>query len=273
MKILIIDAYNMIHRSRFGFAQGEHAITFTFFRSLKSEIVKHEADKVFIVSEGVPFHRLAINSDYKGQRKPIQDDLFHKQKHEILNLCLHLPVTFIRHPNYECDDVIGFLCKNADLKDKVTIVSSDSDFIQLLDLDNVSLWNPIKKQFVDKWPVDYVTWKSLKGDPTDNVSGIKGVGEKRAFNLAENHTVLNNFLNEDPERRNIFEKAYKQILLADIDHTSSDWEIKNCLFDENHVFRAFTDYGFKSIIGNAWTSWKQTLENLNNVTTKCTAYK
>ena len=85
MKILVVDAYNMIHRARFGFAQGEHAIVFNFFRSLKSEIVRHSPDKVYIVSEGVPKHRLLLNNEYKGQRKPVTDPGFYRQKNEIFS--------------------------------------------------------------------------------------------------------------------------------------------------------------------------------------------
>ena len=106
MKVLIVDAYNMIHRARFGYARGDHAITFNFFRALKSEIVRHESEKVYIVSEGRPSHRLKINSDYKGQRKPIKDKGFSRQKKEIFEICENLPITFIQHPDYECDDVI-----------------------------------------------------------------------------------------------------------------------------------------------------------------------
>ena len=238
MKILVIDAYNMIHRARFGFAQGDHAITFNFFRALKSEIVRHEADKVFVVSEGRPIHRLELNADYKGQRVPVKDENFHRQKREIFRLCQFLPVT----------------------------VSSDSDFIQLLDSDDTKLWNPVKKKFIDQWPVDYVTWKALKGDATDNVPGIKGIGEKRAFALCEGETSLHEFLLADESRKSTFESAYAQIRLADIDKSCPSWEIENYSFDEKNVFKAFTDRGFKSIIGKSWHGWKTTMEKLNNDT-------
>lgn len=264
MKVLIIDAYNMIHRARFGYARGDHAITFNFFRSLRSEIEKHSADKVYIVTEGRPVHRLEINKDYKGQRVKIQDEGFHSQKREILELCFYMPITFVRHADYECDDAIGFLCKNAAKDDEVTIVSSDSDFIQLLDLPNISLWNPVKKKFIDRWPVDYVTWKSLKGDPTDNVPGIKGIGEKRAFTICESAETLDKFLSEDEARRRVFDLAYSQIKLADIDKASAGWEVTKCMFDEKHVFNTFTDYGFRSIIGKSWHKWKKTMESLEN---------
>ena len=264
MKILVIDAYNMIHRARFGWGKGDHSITFNFFRSLKSEITRHESDLVYVVSEGQPKHRLVLNPDYKGQRQKIQDEGFHRQKKEILSLCHSFPFVFARHPDYECDDVIGHICTQRHVDDEITIVSSDSDFIQLLDSANVKLWNPVKKKFIDRWPVDYITWKSLKGDATDNVPGIKGVGEKRAFALCENEDTLNSFLDADPNKRKIFESAKNQIRLADIDSQCQLWEISHNVFDEEYIKNTFTQFEFKTIIGKSWDKWRTTMENLND---------
>ena len=263
MKILVIDAYNMIHRARFGYANGEHAIVFNFFRSLKSEIARHEPDRVYIVSEGTPKHRLLLNNEYKGQRKPVTDPGFYRQKNEIFSLCKYFPFTFIRHPEYECDDVIGHLCTKTHAGDEVTIISSDSDFIQLLDDESTKLWNPVKKKFVDQWPVDYVTWKALKGDPTDNVPGIKGIGEKRAFALCETSSTLDEFLIADESRKLLFDSAYAQIKLADINEKCPKWEVADHHFKENFLKEAFTEFGFKSIIGKSWTKWKEIMEVLD----------
>jgi len=218
------------------------------------------------VSEGKPKHRLLLNSEYKGQRKPVKDPGFYRQKNEIFALCKYLPFTFIRHPDYECDDVIGYLCTKTHIHDDVTIVSSDSDFIQLLDDENVKLWNPIKKKFIDRWPVDYVTWKALKGDPTDNVPGVKGIGEKRAFALCETSSALYNFLSEDDSRKMTFDSAYEQIKLADISESCPDWEIVEYHFEENYVKEAFTEFGFKTIIGKSWNKWKELMEILDDTT-------
>ena len=264
MKILVIDSYNMIHRARFGFGTGDHSIVFNFFRSIKSEISRHTPDKVYIVSEGFPKHRLILNSEYKGQRKPVTDPGFHRQKNEIFALCEHLPFTFIRHPDYECDDVIGYLATKIHHDDNVTIVSSDSDFIQLLDDDNVELWNPVKKKFIERWPVDYVTWKALKGDPTDNIPGIKGVGKKRAFALCETSSTLYDFLTEDKSRKRVFDSAYEQIKLADISEKCPNWEVVESHFEENFLKEAFTEFGFKSIIGKSWPKWKEVMEVLDD---------
>ena len=268
MKILVIDAYNMIHRARFGWGKGEHSITFNFFRSLKSEIDRHMPDRVYIVSEGRPKHRFEINKEYKGQRTKITDPNFHRQKNEVFRLCHSFPFVVTRHPDYECDDVIGHICTDTHVHDEVTIVSSDSDFIQLLEWEGVSLWNPVAKKYIDKWPVDYVTWKSLKGDPTDNIAGIKGIGSKRAFALCESDKTLNDFLDSHPDKREVFESAQNQIRLADIDKNCNQWEISFNNFDEEYIKNAFTEFEFKSIIEKSWEKWTNTMEVLNDNITR-----
>ncbi len=259
MKILLIDAYNMIHRSRFGWMKGEHAITFNFFRSLKSEIDRHAPDRVYIVSEGRPKHRLEENPEYKANRKKIEDDGFHRQKKDIFKLCSLMPVTFIRHEDYECDDVIGHLSVVTHSKDEVVICSSDSDFIQLLDRENVSLWNPVKKSFVEQWPVDYLTWKALRGDKTDNVPGIKGVGDKTAMKLAKDPEKLKGFLTS--EKAKVFESAKSQITLAKISDNNFDKCVYSISIDE--LKNEFVSRGFKSIVEKGWQKWKNTLEDLD----------
>ena len=260
MKILLIDTYNMIHRSRFGWAKGDHSTTFTFFRCLKSEIDRHNPQKVYIVSEGRPKHRLVENPEYKGNRVGIKDENFHRQKRDIFELCKLLPVTFIRHADYECDDVIGHLASDVHAHDQVVICSSDSDFIQLLERDNVSLWNPVKKQFVEHWPVDYLVWKSLRGDKTDNVPGIKGVGDKTAMKLARDEKMLAEFL-DARDRRKVYESAMTQIRLSQIN--DNNFETHDYTFAPDELKSQFQLRGFDSIINKSWNKWMETMEKVS----------
>ena len=260
MRVLLIDSYNMIHRSRFGWMKGDHSITFNFFRSLKSEIDRHSPDKVYIVSEGRPKHRIQENPEYKANRQKIADEGFHRQKRDIFSLISFLPVTFIRHADYECDDVIGHLCVETHKEDDVVICSSDSDFIQLLDRKNVTLWNPVKKSFVNPWPVDYLTWKSLRGDKTDNVPGIKGVGDKTAMKLASDPNKLNAFLTQ--ERLSLFNSAMSQIRLAEI--FDNNFETSDYTFDSPILKENFAKRDFRSIVEKGWNKWEQTWSELND---------
>ena len=159
---------------------------------------------------------------------------------------------YMRHPHRECDDVIGHLAQHVHADDDVTIVSTDSDFIQLI-TDNVNLWHPKKKKYVDPWECDYVTWKGLRGDPTDNIPGVRGIGPKRATALASDAAFLEAFLSEDPKRREQFNLSYALIKLKDV--PPEELQIEQVDFDEKSLFEEFQKRACKTIIGNAWPKW------------------
>jgi 5'-3' exonuclease len=88
--------------------------------------------------------------------------------------------------NVEADDVIAFLSKEIpqDPKDKVFIVSSDRDYIQLIN-PNTILYRPIEKEYYTEQTVveqfqikaeNFLTYKTLMGDNSDKIKGVKGLG-------------------------------------------------------------------------------------------------
>lgn len=259
MKVLLIDSHNMLHRARYGFGEGEHKIYFNFFRMLMGELKLHNPDVVYVVNEGSPQQSLALQADYKGNRTQLEDPQFNREKREVFDAIKSLSgFVYIKHPHFECDDVIGQLANVVHKDDDVTIVSSDSDFIQCL-TDKVKIWHPIKKVFLEKWPVDYITWKALKGDPTDNVPGVAGVGEKNATKLASDYEQLEKFLNSVPERRTQFETCKKIIKLKEVPLDSL--EVIQNSFDETKLLEEFTLRKFKSIIGKSWPKWVVAFNN------------
>jgi 5'-3' exonuclease len=113
----------------------------------------------------------------------------------------YLPVTIARAANYECDDVIGTLCDN--LKDEdVTVLSGDSDFIQLLQrgYNNCKVYSPIKKSFMSAPDYPYVAWKCLSGDSADNIPGFKGIGDKTAQKLLKDPEKFKKFMAVEENR-------------------------------------------------------------------------
>ena len=135
MKVLFLDAYNLIHRARSGFSQGEFPVMYNFFRGLRPLVEKFSPDKVYFVLEGQPRFRKAINENYKSNRKS-QDRSFYQQKSQIISMIKEcFPFDVVRHPDLECDDTIATLVKVHCTKgDHCTIISSDSDFYQLLNM-------------------------------------------------------------------------------------------------------------------------------------------
>jgi len=253
----------MIHRAHHGFKFGEHSTTYGFFRCLKSEIDRHNPSEVFLVTEGYPKHRVSKFSEYKANRIKKNDDDFSRQKNDIFDISKNLPITIINHPDYECDDVIAMLSQQYHKNNKVVICSSDSDFIQLLTIGNVSLWNPIKKCFVEQWPVDYLTWKSLKGDPSDNIPGVSGVGQKTAFKLAADKNLLKNYMEKNPEKQEQYDISYFLIKLADLSNNDPKINKNKYTFQESALKSSFRERSFNSIIEKSWVKWENTMRSLN----------
>ena len=222
-KILLIDGMNAIWRANIGFkpyikkndgwedkeeSKQDFVMTFNFFRNLRPIIEQFSPDKVFFVLEGRPIHRYNIFPAYKANRliktgsRLEAKNTVDIQKDIIINLIKHLPFTIIRAENYECDDVIGTLVENLK-NENVTILSSDSDFIQLLQkgYNNLNIYNPIKKQFIKAPAYHYLGWKCLAGDASDNIPKL--LTPAKALKAIEDPNVLSEFLSSE-EKRSLF---------------------------------------------------------------------
>lgn len=198
-RVLLVDGYNMMYRARSGWAKGDNPIVFNFFRSLRATIDKFKPDVAYFVLEGRPIQRLETMAEYKGNREHHDRDDFIRQRRLIISLLKEkFPIHVVRHPHYECDDVLAALARVTHADDDVIVVSSDTDFYQLLSGDkSIELYNPVKKEFVDPPEFDYVSWKALRGDSSDNIPGIRGIGDKRARDLVDNPEALKSFLDEN----------------------------------------------------------------------------
>ncbi len=222
--VLIIDGLNLIHRARVAMHDAEHGCTFAALRSIRSLIERFKPDVAYFVMEGVPRRRIeASEGTYKAQRVGM-DDSFRNQKRQITDIISrHLPVIVTRHADYEADDVIAHLAQHIHASERVTIVSTDTDFTQLLRVgdDRLSLYSPVKDIFVEAPPYDYVRWKALRGDGADNIPGIPGIGDKRATTLVTEDGALEAYFAKKPETRAIFEHNLGMIGFEDLSET---WE-------------------------------------------------
>ena len=268
LKVLLVDLHNMIHRARHSFIKGENACIFNFFRQLKSEFDRHDPDLVYLISEGRPKHRHAISSSYKANRPKEVDETFRLQKKRIYELIRHLPVKFAFHEDFECDDVIAHLARRVYRDHTVIILSTDTDFIQLLDNPNVNLWNPIKKKFVEPWPVDYLTYKSLKGDSADNIKGVSGVGDKTAMKLAKDSEAMNDFFKKKPGAEIEYTRSRELIKFANLADSQKTMVLESFEQDMDTLYTEFKGMNFKSIVGKSWYKWVDTMEKINESRSK-----
>ena len=177
-----------------------------FFRSLGAMIRQIDPTQVYVVFDGAGSanNRKNINPLYKSGRdlqritnwdafddKQDEDDSKVDQMVRVIQYLKTLPVKTISIDKVEADDIISYLCNIVINKpeDKAFIVSSDKDFIQLVN-DNVIVYRPMEKEYyteqtvIDKYkmsPKNFILHKTLLGDNSDKIKGVKGLGEKGLY--------------------------------------------------------------------------------------------
>ena len=263
-KILILDGYNLIYRARYsGMNRGDYSTIFNFFRGLRPLVEKFNPDECYFVLEGMPKARLQANPDYKGQRVYTDTDNFGPQRKKIISMMKeYFPIKVVKHSDYECDDVANYIAQiNSD--QDVTIISSDTDFIQTI-TENIKLYNPVSKKFIEKFSYDYVSYKSLVGDKSDNINGFKGIGPKKAELLIKESNKLKEFLSSE-ENKKKYENNYFMIKFHDLKEDSGN--IESTYQDSPDwckLKELFSQMEFSSIIGKekTWNKYKNTFSNL-----------
>lgn len=179
----------------------ETGVAFGLLREVEAQIEFHGAQRVVLAfdhpSKGL---RKGILPTYKSSRKSNRKDLdeeeleklaiFYEQvrrlKQELLPMVGYRNIVEV--PGYEADDIIAGYAQKVDGTDEAVIISADGDLFQCL-TPKVWFHNPTSKKtttissFVDKWGVLPEQWASVKamaGCKTDDIPGIKGIGDKTA---------------------------------------------------------------------------------------------
>ncbi|HVV25508.1 MAG TPA: DNA polymerase I [Candidatus Saccharimonadales bacterium] len=154
--------------------------------------------------------RLELYPEYKAGRKPAPPDFYEQVPvlHELLD-AFGWPLYEL--DDYEADDIMGTLAVQASKKNIETLlVTSDLDMLQLVDgavkvyalkkgLSNIDLYSP--KSFEAKYGIrvdQFLDLKSIKGDSSDNIPGVPGIGEKGAVQLLQEYGTLDNIYKNLP---------------------------------------------------------------------------
>lgn len=220
-KLVIIDGKSVFYRGYYAMgnlatSKGEPTSGVYGFAVIAMEIVRNiQPDQVVVAWDKArtsTAKRLAIFKDYKaGRVKPPED--FYAQIPLLRELISALSWGFMEVDEYEADDIIGTLARQADeAGDYMTyIVSSDLDMLQIVD-ENTKMYR-ILRGFSDLEEMDipaieekygilksqFLDLKALKGDNSDNIPGVPGIGEKTAVKLLNEYGSLEGIYNHIEE--------------------------------------------------------------------------
>ena len=211
-KLVIIDGKSVFYRGYYAMgnlatSKGEPTSGVYGFAVIAMEIVRNiQPDQVVVAWDKAhtsTAKRLVIFKDYKaGRVRPPED--FYAQIPLLRELISALSWGFMEADEYEADDIIGTLARQADeAGDYMTyIVSSDLDMLQIVD-ENTKMYR-ILRGFSDLEEMDipaieekygilksqFLDLKALKGDNSDNIPGVPGIGEKTAVKLLNEYGSL-----------------------------------------------------------------------------------
>ena len=279
-RFLIIDAFGILYRYHFIFlkrpllnSKGENVSSINgFLRTYFSLLDAYPSDYVAIALDSSrKTFRSEIYKEYKENRESMPDDL-RSQIPILYELIDALGISRIVLDNYEADDIIGYIAeRNKKENIKTIIYSPDKDILQLVDKDvNVVASNKDNelieydaetvKEKRGVYPNQIIDLLALMGDSSDNIPGVKGVGEKTAVKLLQEYKTLNGvYQNIDSIQGKLQERlindkenAYMSYELAtikrDIKELNLDYkDIENNKIDIEKVNKILDDLELKQI--------------------------
>lgn len=196
--ILLVDGNNMAYRALYKFNLSNKGIdvsvTFGMLRMLISIIRKHRPRAVIVAWDGgIPKYRRALLPQYKAHRKKDDDrdwgDI-HRQMNELCDYTLPMcGIMTVRGKDMEADDLLATASRV--VNDRPYIVTMDDDLLQCVD-GRTSVIKPLKGIIIDRSNFvkhigveseQYLLYKTLVGDGSDNIPGVKSIGPKTAAKL------------------------------------------------------------------------------------------
>lgn len=247
-KIILVDGNNLLFRSYYATAytgnlmknsKGFPTNALFGFTHMINKILHEEKPTHIIVAfdKGKTF-RHEKYADYKGGRGETPDEL--KMQFPVAKeLLTYMGIKYYEIDNYEADDIIGTFAKFCDDEDEFigTIVSSDKDLLQLISSDvDIKL---LKQKDYIRYneesfkraygiePIRIVDLKALMGDSSDNIPGVKGIGEKTALKLLQKYGSLDNIY----ENIDSIKGAAKQKLIDDKENAYKSFDLATIVRD------------------------------------------
>ncbi|MFH0702680.1 MAG: DNA polymerase I [bacterium] len=213
--LILIDGHALAYRAYFALERTRMKTStdkptwavYGFFKFFFDLLKKVKPDAIAVSFDcGRDTFRLKEYPEYKANRQVMPDSL--REQMELLFEGIQaLEIPIYQMQGFEADDIIGTISEKArELGHKTLILTGDQDSFQLLDKDdNVSVLIPSKGELIEYdrekvhekigvWPEQITDYKGLRGDTSDNIPGVKGIGEKTAVKLIEQFGSVENLL-------------------------------------------------------------------------------
>ncbi|HAS78580.1 MAG TPA: DNA polymerase I [Ruminococcus sp.] len=239
MKLLAIDGNSILNRAFYGirllsnrkgvYTNAVFGFMNIYFKHLN--YIKPDCTAVAFDMRKPTFRHQKVET-YKANRKGMPDELA-MQLPLIKELLTYMGIRIIECEGFEADDILGTLSKLCtDTGNQCEILTGDKDSLQLIN-DYVTVHLVGNKETViydtDKFhevygfePVNLIDLKALMGDSSDNISGVKGIGEKTAMTLIKKwHTIDNLYSNLDDA--GLTKSVYNKLSAGKTDAEQSRW--------------------------------------------------
>jgi len=226
--------------------------------------------------------RTDLFESYKQNRPKMPDELS-AQIEPIKELINYFGITIIEKDGFEADDLIATLAEKMKKEFKIVVIANDKDLFQLVEDDNVVIYDPVKKIYYNEeevykklgvYPSQVADYLALVGDSIDNIPGIKSIGPKTAASILKNYKncdeILDNVNNLKPKIKDAVLSdgnllLYKKLTTidknVDIDITPKD--IKRKPKQTDKIRQIFLRFGFKSLLNNVKSDEKEQTETFS----------
>ena len=208
-KILLLDSNSLMHRAYHALpnlksSKGLYTGAIYGFLSILLRLIKEQKPTHIAAAFDLhgPTFRHEMFKDYKATRKPMDEEL-RQQVEPLKQLITAMGIKIVSLQGYEGDDILGTLSKRFD--DECIIVTGDRDSFQLVSPTTKVFWTKKGVSDIEVYDEErllqdgftvsqFIDYKALRGDTSDNVPGIAGVGEKTAKQLLEKYGSLDEIL-------------------------------------------------------------------------------
>ncbi len=280
-KVILVDGNNLLFRSYYATSysgvimknsKGFPTNALYGFVTTINKIIQEENPSYILVAfdKGKTFRHLEYDA-YKAGRKEVPDEL-RLQLPKARDFLDAMGIQHFEIDNYEADDIIGTLSKivNQEEDFTATIISSDKDLLQLItDQVEVKLLKKndfirmTKEEFFKTYgfaPIHMIDLKALMGDSSDNIPGVKGIGEKTAITLLNKYESLDNLyahLDEikgktkeklELDQKNAYMSYHLATIYQDVEIPFSLEELKYQGVDQEKYIDLLKEFEFSSLL-------------------------